>query len=82
MPNRVWPTPRHYGTNRMKASDLIEDALNGRTPTVYDQIDKDTRVINPAGDLSRPREAAATEGEIQRVGMEGRRPRAAPGPAL
>ena len=35
-----------HGTNRMKASELIEDALNGRTPTVYDQIDKDTRVIN------------------------------------
>jgi N12 class adenine-specific DNA methylase/adenine-specific DNA methylase len=35
-----------FGTNRMKASELIEDALNGRAPTVYDQIDKDTRVIN------------------------------------
>jgi hypothetical protein len=28
------------------ATDLIEDALNGRTPTIYDQIDKDTRVVN------------------------------------
>ena len=36
--------PRHARASR--ASDLIEDALNGRTPTVYDQIDKDTRVIN------------------------------------
>jgi N12 class adenine-specific DNA methylase len=35
-----------HGTSRMKASELIEDALNGRTPTVYDQLDKDTRVIN------------------------------------
>jgi N12 class adenine-specific DNA methylase len=35
-----------HGTNRMKATDLIEDALNGRTPTVYDQIDRNTRVIN------------------------------------
>jgi N12 class adenine-specific DNA methylase len=35
-----------HGTNRMKASELIEDALNGRTPTVYDQLDKDTRVVN------------------------------------
>jgi N12 class adenine-specific DNA methylase len=35
-----------FGTNRMRASDLIDDALNGRTPTVYDQLDKDTRVIN------------------------------------
>ena len=35
-----------HGTARMKASELIDDALNGRTPTVYDQLDKDTRVIN------------------------------------
>jgi N12 class adenine-specific DNA methylase len=35
-----------YGTPRALASDLIEDALNGRTPTIYDQIDKDTRVVN------------------------------------
>ena len=41
-----------YGTSRMKASELIEDALNGRTPTVYDQIDKDTRVINPQETLA------------------------------
>jgi N12 class adenine-specific DNA methylase len=35
-----------YGTTRVSATELIEDALNGRTPTVYDQIDKDTRVVN------------------------------------
>ena len=35
-----------WGTPRVRATDLIEDALNGRTPTVYDQIDKDTRVVN------------------------------------
>lgn len=35
-----------WGTARANASDLIEDALNGRTPTIYDQIDKDTRVVN------------------------------------
>jgi N12 class adenine-specific DNA methylase len=35
-----------FGTPRALASDLILDALNGRTPTIYDQIDKDTRVIN------------------------------------
>jgi len=35
-----------HGTARVKASDLIEDALNGRTPTVYDQLDADTRVVN------------------------------------
>jgi N12 class adenine-specific DNA methylase len=35
-----------WGTPRAVASDLIDDALNGRTPTIYDQIDKDTRVLN------------------------------------
>jgi len=35
-----------HGTTRALASDLIDDALNGRTPTIYDQIDKDTRVVN------------------------------------
>jgi len=35
-----------WGTPRAKASELIEDALNGRTPTIYDQIDPDTRVVN------------------------------------
>jgi N12 class adenine-specific DNA methylase len=35
-----------WGTPRALASDLIDDSLNGRTPTIYDQIDKDTRVVN------------------------------------
>jgi N12 class adenine-specific DNA methylase len=35
-----------WGTLRALASDLIDDALNGRTPTIYDQIDRDTRVVN------------------------------------
>ncbi|HTV28258.1 MAG TPA: DEAD/DEAH box helicase family protein, partial [Xanthobacteraceae bacterium] len=35
-----------WGTGRAFASELIEDALNGRTPTIYDQVDKDTRVVN------------------------------------
>jgi N12 class adenine-specific DNA methylase len=35
-----------HGTTRALASDLIDDALNGRAPTIYDQIDKDTRVVN------------------------------------
>ncbi len=43
--NSVANTTTH-ATTRVKASELIEDALNGRTPTVYDQLDKDTRVVN------------------------------------
>jgi len=35
-----------HGTKRMKASDLIEDSLNMRVPTIYDTLEDDTRVIN------------------------------------
>jgi N12 class adenine-specific DNA methylase len=35
-----------YGTKRMSASDLIEDALNLRVPTVYDALEDGTRVVN------------------------------------
>ncbi len=35
-----------YGTKRMSASDLIEDALNMRVPTVYDALEDGTRVVN------------------------------------
>jgi N12 class adenine-specific DNA methylase len=35
-----------HGTRRISASDLIEDALNMRVPTIYDYLDDDTRVIN------------------------------------
>src|SRR6266851_1988746 len=35
-----------HGTKRMKASDLIEDSLNMRVPTIYDTLPDDTRVIN------------------------------------
>lgn len=35
-----------HGTPRVRAGELIEDALNGRTPTVYDLLPDDKRVIN------------------------------------
>src|SRR5207245_5823479 len=35
-----------HGTKRMAASDLIEDALNMRVPTIYDTLPDDTRVVN------------------------------------
>ena len=40
-----------WGTSRMNALDLIDDALNLRTPTVYDEItvgNDTTRVVNEA----------------------------------
>ncbi len=35
-----------WGTPQAKATDLIEDALNGRMPTIYDVMPDDTRVVN------------------------------------
>ena len=36
-----------YGTKRVNAAELLEMELNQRKPTVYDQIDRTTRVVNP-----------------------------------
>jgi N12 class adenine-specific DNA methylase len=35
-----------HGTERFKASDLIDQALNGRTPTAYDEMEDGSRVVN------------------------------------
>jgi N12 class adenine-specific DNA methylase len=35
-----------HGTARFRATELIEQALNGRTPTAYDTLADGTRVIN------------------------------------
>jgi N12 class adenine-specific DNA methylase len=35
-----------HGTTRFRASDLIEQALNGRVPTAYDELPDKGRVIN------------------------------------
>jgi N12 class adenine-specific DNA methylase len=43
--NAVSNTTTH-GTKRLSASDLIEDALNMRVPTIYDTLPDDTRVLN------------------------------------
>jgi N12 class adenine-specific DNA methylase len=41
-----------WGTSRFRATDLIDQALNGRTPTAYDERDDGTRVINQAETLA------------------------------
>ena len=35
-----------HGTQRFRASDLIEQSLNGRTPTAYDEHEDGSRTIN------------------------------------
>ncbi len=41
-----------YGTKRLSAADLIDDALNMRVPTVYDYLDDDKRVVNQAATIA------------------------------
>jgi N12 class adenine-specific DNA methylase len=41
-----------HGTRRYPAADLIEAALNLRTPTVYDSLADGTRVVNQADTLA------------------------------
>ena len=52
-PSRSMPASKYsvgntttHGTARFRASDLIEQALNGRTPTAYDEHEDGSRVIN------------------------------------
>jgi N12 class adenine-specific DNA methylase len=35
-----------FGTSRFRASELVEQALNGRTPTAYDEHEDKTRTVN------------------------------------
>jgi N12 class adenine-specific DNA methylase len=35
-----------FGSTRFPATELIEQALNGRVPTAYDQMENGTRIIN------------------------------------
>lgn len=41
-----------YGTKRLSAADLIDDALNMRVPTVYDYLEDDKRVVNQAATIA------------------------------
>jgi len=41
-----------YGTGRANGAWLLELALNMKSPTIYDQLDDDTRVVNPQETLS------------------------------
>jgi len=51
-----------WGTDRYPALDLIEDALNLRTPTVYDKTDDDKFVVNgPATEAARDKQQKIKE---------------------
>jgi N12 class adenine-specific DNA methylase len=42
-----------HGTTRFRASDLIEQSLNGRTPTAYDEHEDGSRTVNQPGQAGR-----------------------------
>ncbi len=49
--NTRWGLPMHemtvrWGTKCRWAIDLVDDALNARTPTVYDEVERDKRLLN------------------------------------
>ena len=60
-----------HGTARFRASELIEQALNGRTPTAYDEREDGTARHQPAGDHRRAGETAAAQGPLPGVGLGG-----------
>ena len=62
-----------HGTARFRASELVEQALNGRVPTAYDEHEDGTRVINQQETARRPRKTAAAEGSLPGMDL-GRRP--------
>ncbi len=58
-----------HGTARFRASELIEQSLNGRTPTAYDEHAGWEPHRQSAGNDCRAREAAAVEGSLSRMGL-------------
>ena len=54
-----------WGTPRRTALDLIADALNQRTPTVYDELDDGVRVVNQEQTLATQEKLAAIKAEFE-----------------
>ena len=54
LPRPPLPTPPDWGTNRATALELIEDALNLRTPTIYDK-ERDASPTNMWSTRTRPK---------------------------
>jgi predicted transposase YbfD/YdcC len=44
-----------HGTARFRASDLIEQSLNGRTPTAYDEDADGNRTVNQPETIAQER---------------------------
>ena len=59
-----------WGTDRYTALELIEDALNLKTPTVYDLDEKEAGRQRP-GHRGRARETGTHQGTVQGMGLAG-----------
>ena len=65
-----------WGTNRATALELVEDALNLRTPTIYDKVrdgNKDKQVVNPNSTEARARKAAENQRPVPGMDLAERR---------
>ena len=63
-----------HGTARFRASDLIEQALNGRTPTAYDEHPEGNRTVNQQETIAAREKQQQLKDRFRRVGLG--RPRA------
>ena len=71
-----------HGTARFRASDLIEQALNGRTPTAYDEDPDGNRVVNQQETIAAREKQQQLKDRFPRVGLGGPRAGHAPGRRL
>ena len=65
-----------WGTNRASALELMEDALNLRTPTIYDKVrdgNKDKQVVNPNVDGGGTRKTAENQRPVPGMDLAERR---------
>ncbi len=67
--HRQWAMTKAHDIVAYTALELIEDALNLKTPTVYDTVDKKP-VVN-AQSTEAARKTGAHQGAFQRVGLGG-----------
>ena len=71
-----------HGTARFRASDLIEQSLNGRTPTAYDEDPEGNRTVNQPETIAAREKQQQLKDRFRGVGLGRSRPGQAPGRRL
>jgi N12 class adenine-specific DNA methylase len=61
------------GTARFRASELVEQSLNGRTPTAYDDHEDGSQTVNQPETIAAREKQQPLEGRSSRLGMGGTR---------